>query len=267
MNISLAPMACESGEVARNVAAMARSIRAAADRGCDAVVFPEMCDTGYHMPTIARTASAWDAGPIVELSGFARENRIAVIVGLSEREGSTIYNSTAAIGPDGALLARYRKIHLFTGPPVCEDTHLAAGRSLVTFELGGFRVGLMTCYDVRFPEQARALALAGAEVLFVPAAFPLARIDHWRTLTAARAIENQVFVAAVNRIGTDHGLTFGGNSRLLDPAGVAIASSDESEPGLLVGKLDRARLDEVRAGLQVFRDRRPDVYGNFHPLT
>ncbi len=267
MNVALAQMACEPGGVANNVAAMARSIRVAAERGGDAVVFPEMCDTGYHMPTIARAASAWDRGPFLDLAGLAKECRIAVIAGLSERDGASIYNSTAAIGPDGALLAKYRKIHLFTGRPVCEHEHLAAGRSLATFELGGFRVGLMTCYDVRFPELARALALAGAEAVIVPAAFPLARIDHWTTLTAARAIENQLYVAAVNRVGADHGLTFGGRSVLLDPAGAALASASETDDVLVVGRFDRARLDEVRAGLQVFRDRRPDVYGNLGPLT
>jgi omega-amidase len=267
MRLALAQMRCEPGAPARNVAAMARAIRAAADRGCDVAVFPEMCDTGYHMPSIARDASAWNGGAFADLVGFAADARIAVVAGLSERDGPDIFNATAVIGPNGALLAKYRKIHLFTGQPVCEDAHMAAGRSLALVTLNDFRIGLMTCYDVRFPELSRALALAGAELLIVPAAFPLARIEHWSTLVAARAIENQLFVAAVNRVGTDHGLAFGGRSRILDPAGLVLASADESEDGLVVGDIDRGRLDEVRAGLSVFRDRRPDIYGNCGPVT
>jgi omega-amidase len=261
MRIALAQMVCESGAIARNVASMRESIRRAADAGYEMVVFPEMADTGYVMADIVRTASPWTGGPCIELAGAAAEHRIAVVAGLSERTDAGIANSTAVLDSAGRLVAKYRKIHLFTSEPVVEHQYLLAGNEPVLFTLGGFRFGLMTCYDLRFPELARTLALRGAEALIVPAAFPIARIAHWSILATARAIENQVYVAAVNRVGTDGGITFGGSSRLLDPAGAVLASANESDEVLIGSAIDRPRLDAVRGGIQVFRDRRPEVYG------
>ena len=260
MKLALAQIACVSGAVGHNVSAMIGRIRSAAEEGFDLVVFPEMADTGYVMADIVRTASSWVGGPLSELAGAAADSRIAVVAGLSERTDEGIYNSTAVLGADGRLVARYRKIHLFTAEPVAEQNHLAAGRDLVVCRLGEFTVGLMTCYDVRFPELARALALRGAELLIVPAAFPLARIQHWSTLIAARAIENQVYVAAVNRVGTDGRLTFGGNSLLLDPGGETLATANATDEVLIGGSLSRDRLDAVRSGIAVYRDRRPEIY-------
>ncbi|MFO0865393.1 MAG: nitrilase-related carbon-nitrogen hydrolase [Gemmataceae bacterium] len=117
-----------------------------------------------------------------------------------------------------------------------EHRYLRAGDSTTLCMIGDWKVGLLTCYDIRFPELARKLTLGGAELLIAPAAFPAARIGHWETITACRAIENQVYFAAVNRVGTDEGLAFGGSSRLLDPFGDLLARAD-AEDALLIGDL------------------------------
>jgi predicted amidohydrolase len=138
---------------------------------------------------------------------------------------------------------------------------LRPGTTLCAFTLAGFRFGLIVCYEVRFPEVARALALAGAEVLVVPAAFPAARRDHWKILTQARAVENQAYVLAVNRVGTDGTVLLGGASRVVDPWGIVEAAGSEDDETVLEATLERARLARVRAGLRVFEDRRESVYG------
>ena len=179
MRIALAQIRCRPGDVAANTRTIVDQVRAAAARGCDVIALPEMSDTGYHMPTIVRTASTWDGGVFGEISAVAAETRIAVVVGLSERVGGDIYNTALVLGPDGALIAKYRKTHLITAEPVCEQNTIRPGDALVLCDIAGFRAGLLTCYDIRFPELARKLVLAGAEILFVPAAFPAARIMHW----------------------------------------------------------------------------------------
>ncbi|QEL13420.1 carbon-nitrogen hydrolase family protein [Limnoglobus roseus] len=260
MKIGLAQLKCVPGDVAGNGWAIVRQVRAAADRGCDVVALPEMSDTGYHMPTIVKVAAGWDGGVYAEVAGVAAERKITVVVGLSERVGDDIYNTVAVIGTDGQLVAKYRKTHLITAEPVCEQNYIRPGDALTLCTVGEFRVGLMTCYDIRFPELARRLSLAGAELLIVPAAFPLVRIRHWETILACRAIENQVYVAAVNRVGDDHGLTFGGMSCLLDPYGTILSSAAETEEALLVGEVSRDRLTEVRDRMKVYQDRREELY-------
>jgi predicted amidohydrolase len=260
MKMALAQIRCLPGEIAANVRTIVESIRDAAERGCDAVVFPEMSDTGYHMPTIARTASAWNGAAYTEIAAAAARFKISVLAGLSERVGNDIYNTIAVIGADGAPIAKYRKTHLMTGAPICEHNFLRSGNEITLCTLGSFKIGLMTCYDIRFPELARRLCLQGAEVLVVPAAWPMYRLGHWETINACRAIENQVYVAAVNRVGTDKGLAFCGASRLLDPYGTILASASPLDDTLIVGEISRERLREVRGRLKVYEDRREELY-------
>lgn len=260
MKIALVQMACQSGEVTENTRQMQEEIARAARQGADLVIFPEMSDTGYHMETILRTASTWDQGPVPTLSQAAREHRLTVVAGVSERVGDKVFNSLAVLGPDGRLQASYRKIHLITAEPVCEHRYLQAGNQFVTCTIGDFTCGFLTCYDIRFPEMARQLTLRGAELLIVPAAFPLLRIDHWRTILRCRAIENQVYVAAVNRTGTDAGLTFGGCSQLIDPYGTLLTSASEIDRVTLHGEITRTQFQAHRERMKVLADRRTDLY-------
>ncbi len=260
MKIAVAQIDCEIGNVEANLTHVGELARSARDTGCDMVVFPEMVDTGYEMGAIEAAASSWDTGVFPQLCDLAAELDLYLICGLSERSERGVHNAVAAIDRRGALLAKYRKVHLFTGAPVHEERHLIAGDQSEVAEFSGFRWGMMVCYDVRFPEMARTLALRHADVLVVPSAFPHPRLRHWNTLLAARAIENQVYVVAANRVGTDGSVTFCGASQIIDPYGVVIAKAGEEEEALVSAEIDAAVIAETRASIKVFDDRVPSVY-------
>jgi len=177
-----------------------------------------------------------------------------------------VYNTSVLFGPDGTVRAVYRKIHLFDavsgGTPYRESDDLLPGDALATADVDGVTVGLTVCYDLRFPELYRALALRGAQVLLVPAAFTaFTGAAHWEVLLRARAIENGCFVVAPDQVG-EHlpGRACFGRSMIVDPWGAKLAEV-ETGVGVCVADLDTARLDEVRAQLPSLAGRRPDVYG------
>jgi predicted amidohydrolase len=169
--------------------------------------------------------------------------------------GDSIYNSLVVF--DGPNVRRYRKIHLFS--PTEENKVFEPGSEFLVTEYQGTKIGFMTCYDLRFPEMARSLALMGASIIVVIAAFPLPRIHHWHTLLQARAIENQCVMVAVNRVGTDEGITFGGSSCVIHPTGTWIDRANPSDEELIVQEL-RIDLSQARSSIPVFVDRRPDLY-------
>ena len=253
-------MDCLEGEPRRNTEKMLEFVANAAALSADIVVFPEMSDTGYDMPKIVRTASSWDEGPVVALRRAAKESGLNIIAGVSERAESDVYNAVVVIDRQGEIVVRYRKTHLITAAPIFEHEFLRAGDSLCTAQLEGTIIGLMTCYDLRFPEMARALALQGAKVIFVPAAWPLVRLPHWTCLTAARAIENQVFLIAIGRIGSDGGPAFSGTSTIYNPYGVILASASQIHERIIIADVDLNEVDLVRKQIQVHQDRRPELY-------
>ena len=260
MKIGIAQIDCQVGDVDTNCKTIASMVRKAADADCNVVVLPEMSDTGYDMETIRAHASTWDRGPCEMLRGLAADLGISVICGLSEREDDRIYNAAAVIDGAGTVIAKYRKAHLFCVPGVREDRYLARGESLTLTRLGGFTLGIMICYDLRFPEMARALALGGAEVMVVVSAWPVRRAGNWRILSAARAIENQVYLVAANRVGSDGPLLFCGTSRLLDPTGADVVCASETEQTLLTGEITRELIEQTRSNMRVFEDRQERLY-------
>jgi omega-amidase len=258
MKVALAQIVCEVGNVGANCNTLRRVAKQASGEGCDAVVFPEMSDTGYDMKTIVEKASTWKSGPLQLLQELASQLGIWIVCGLSEREEGDVYNAVAVVDRNGQLAARYRKAHLFT--PIGEERFLKRGDSLTVATIEGMQWGVMACYDLRFPEMARSLALKGAEVIVVPSAFPFPRINHWCTLLASRAIENQLYVVGANRAGVDGDLWFCGSSRVVDPYGVVVASASEVGEQLLFAEISRGRVSEVRGSMAVFEDRRRDIY-------
>lgn len=200
-----------------------------------------------------------DNGPT--LSGVrevAVRRGVTVVAGsLPLRRDDGIYNKTMVIGPHGQTVAAYEKLHLFT--MMGEERFFAAGPSRRSFALGGLPVGLAICYDLRFPELFRALALEGAQVIFLPAEWPAARADHWLTLTRARAIENQLYLCAVNCVGEHRGNPFYGHSLLIGPSGEIVAAGG-GEEAIIYGDIDPAVVAATRAGMQVWPDRRPEAY-------
>jgi predicted amidohydrolase len=252
----------------RNLAAADRLTREAAKAGAELIVLPEKWPVlGTPEQTIA-AAEPFD-GPVLQWAkGIAREFQVDLVAGsFSERTDSARGRNTSVhVGPDGELRAAYRKIHMFDvevgGRVYKESEHEAPGEEIVLSETAnGLGLGLTICYDVRFPELYRILAVQGAEIITVPAAFTFATTrDHWEVLLRARAIEGQAFVVAANQIG-EHapGIRSGGRSMIVDPWGVVLATAPDSET-FVIAELDLERQAEIRRTLPSLANRRPEAY-------
>jgi omega-amidase len=261
MKIAAAQIDCAVGEVSTNV----RKIRQFAERakaaGAEWVAFPEMSDTGYAMSAIREHASRWQEGAVPELRAMARELSIGIICGVSEREHECVFNAQVVIDPAGEIIGKYRKTHLFRPAPVEEHTVCTAGAEMVTLPIGGLRCGLGICYDLRFPEFHRALAVEyDANLFVISSAWPFPRVEHLRTLATARAIENQSYVVLSNRVGTDLRIPFCGTSCIIDPYGVVIAAASSDREELIVADVSADIVRSIRHAMPVFDHRRPEVY-------
>jgi predicted amidohydrolase len=263
LRISLVQMDCHLADPAQNFARAEGFVADAARRGSQLVVLPELWSTAYALDEAPRLASLLAAGPddatwFGRFAALARRHGVWLCGSLLQAEAGCFYNCLAVYGPDGALRGRYRKMHLFR--LMDEDQYLAAGDEAVLLDLPWGKVGLAICYDLRFPELFRRYALAGARLLLLPAEWPHPRREHWRTLLRARAIENQCFVAACNRVGTTKSNTFFGASAVIDPWGETLVEGGEAELVLTVD-VDLAACDQARQRIPVFADRRPELYG------
>ncbi len=263
MKIAAAQIACALGDVEANVRKMRDFSARAKEAGADLIVFPEMADTGYSMPVIQRLATAWTEGAVPELRKMAKDLSIAIISGVSEREGNSIYNSQVFVDAKGEIVGSYRKTHLFAGTPIGEDKCFSPGQELRSFPFGGgFQLGLSICYDLRFPEVYRKLAIEQAVNVFIlSSAWPFPRLEHFRILCAARAIENQSYLIVSNRVGTDEGVTCCGSSAIIDPYGVTVASASTDREELVQAEVSEEVITAVRNKMAVFDQRRPELYG------
>ncbi|WP_422660864.1 carbon-nitrogen family hydrolase [Paenibacillus sp. EC2-1] len=262
MNIALIQSYIEVGDPAANQKRIFDHMEKAmeADPKPDILVLPEMWNTGYALDRIQEIADKEGRETRENLSSFARKHRVQIIGGsIAEKMDEQIYNTMYIFNRQGEQVAKYSKMHLFR--LMDEEKHLQAGDEAVTFELEeGLIAGALICYDIRFPELARTLALEGAKVLFVPAEWPHPRLNHWRTLLIARAIENQMYVVACNRVGDSGETSFFGHSMIIDPWGEIVAEGGEEE-AIITGNLDSSLTDSVRQRIPVFEDRRPSLYG------
>jgi len=253
----------------RNLATADRLTRAAAAAGAELVVLPEKWSVlGTPEETVAG-AEPFDGPALSWARSTARELGIDLVAGsIAERvpgqeKGS---NTSVHIAPDGEVRAVYRKIHMFDvevgGRTYRESENEQGGDEIVLSETaGGVELGMTVCYDLRFPELYRILAIRGARVITVPAAFTLATTrDHWEVLLRARAIEDQAFVIAANQVG-EHakGLRSGGRSMIVDPWGVVLAQAPDSET-YICAELDLERQSEIRRTLPSLANRRPRAY-------
>lgn len=242
---------------AANLARARGFVEQAARAGARVAVFPELFTLGF---TMAPEPFAEPLpGPTTEaVAVLSREFGLFLVGSCVEAHTPHPRNAAFVTAPDGALIAAYRKIHPFSYGE--EHQHYTGGSDCPLFEVDGIPCGLQICYDLRFPEPFRSLAARGAEVVFVPANWPVRRIAAWSTLLAARAIENQMAVCGTNRVGRDGaGLDYPGASAIHDAFGTAVATGGEVE-GLVVGDLDLAALRAWRGRFPALQDRRPEVY-------
>lgn len=255
----------------RNLATADRLVRAAAADGAELVVLPEKWTVLGTPEQLAAGAEALDGPALGWARATARELGIDLVAGsIAERPEPPARakgaNTSVHVAPDGELRAVYRKVHLFdvevAGVAYRESDGEDPGEELVTSTLaGGVELGMAVCYDLRFPELFRILALRGALVVTLPSAFTLATTrDHWEVLVRARAIENQCFMVAPNQIGAHPpGNRSGGRSLIVDPWGVVLATAPDGE-GHVVADLDLGRQAEIRARLPSLANRRPSAY-------
>ncbi|WP_132060525.1 nitrilase-related carbon-nitrogen hydrolase [Halorussus amylolyticus] len=283
MKLALAQLEIESGAVETNRERAVDAVAEAADRGADLVALPEIFNVGYFaFGSYQRAAEPIDGPTLSAISDAASEHDIGVLAGsivedLAETESvptpadEGLANTSVLFDRDGSRLAFYRKHHLF-GYESAEAQMLVPGERLgiAAFEVTAegasasdrtpersvnATVGMTTCYDLRFPELYRDIAAAGADLILVPSAWPYPRVEHWKLLPRARAVENQLFVAAINGSGSADDATLLGRSTVYDPWGTALASTGD-DPDIVTTDADLGRVERVREEFPAWHDRR-----------
>ena len=261
MKIAAAQITCVLGDLSANLRKVRDFAVLAKESGNQLIVFPEMVDTGYSMPVIQKHAKKWSDGAVLELHKIAREISIALVAGISDRDGASIFNAQVFVNAQGEVLAKYRKTHLVTAAPLDERVCLSPGNDFVSCKVGKFTVGLSICYDLRFPEMARTLVVERrANVIVNSSAWPVVRAEHLRILALARAVENQSYFIIANRVGTDDGVTFCGSSLIVDPSGAILAAAPIDREELIEAEISEQVIADVRRRVPVFAHRRGELY-------
>ncbi len=225
----------------------------------DTVVLPETWNTGF-FPKENLPQYADDNGAQTKsvFSALAKEFNVNIVAGsVANRRADSIYNTAYVFDRTGACVAEYDKTHLFS--PMQEDHFFNKGDHLCRFTLDGVQCGILICYDIRFPELTRTLTVDGLDILFLVSQWPTARLAHLQLLTAARAVENQMFTVCCNSCGTAGETVYAGGSQIVDPWGTILARAEANEQ-LLTADLDLSIIDNIRNSIHVFRDRRPELY-------
>ncbi|MBD3341894.1 MAG: hypothetical protein GF353_22515 [Candidatus Lokiarchaeota archaeon] len=223
----------------------------------DIVCFPELFTTGYDLKNVKQYAEVFPGKTIEKILNIST-GKFSVIGTILEREDDNYYNTAFILDKLGIMVGKYRKVHLFS--PMLEKEFLSPGNTIDVFELPSLsklKVGIAVCYDLRFPEVFRKLALQGAEIIFVPSEFPNPKEEVWRTLLRARAIENQLYIVAINRIGQGMANDFFGASLVTN--GRYIEDMGEFR-GSRIFSIDLDDLKPIRTAIPLLQDRKPDVY-------
>ena len=257
---------------AANLEQAERLVTRAVSLGAELVVLPEKWNLVGDSEALQVGAETLEQGESVRaMADWAKRQGVVLVGGsiVERREGrEKLSNTSLVFDASGELIARYRKLHLFdvevAGQIYRESASEESGDEVVLTEVGGWKIGLTICYDLRFPELYRLLALAGAELVTVPANFTLRTgMAHWHTLLRARAIENALYLAAPGQIGEPTaGRPSYGHSLVVDPWGTVIAEAPDTQT-VIVAELERSRVSEVRSRLPVLSQRRPDVYRRY----
>lgn len=260
MKIAAIQFGVELGNPDTNYGIARTYMEQAAAQGASLLVLPEMWNTGFYPDNVRDLADQDGARTQQFLSAFAAQHHVHILGGsVACRRADKLYNTTYAVDRTGQIVSSYDKAHLFTLGK--EDAVFTPGDHANRFTLDGVPMSSVICYDLRFCEWVRCAVLDGAQILFVPAAWPMPRLRHWQMLNIARAIENQCFVVAVNACGVTGSYHFAGHSMIIDPLGQVLAEAGEADE-ILLTEVDAAQAGDVRRGLTVFADRRPGLYGD-----
>ena len=258
MRVSCIQMDINFGNVEENFQKAERLIESAMTEKPDLLVLPELWTTGYDLTRLDEIADKEAKKSIEFLQKLAKQYQVHIVGGSVASQTQTgVYNTMLVINQDGQLVTTYSKAHLFK--LMNEHHHLQSGDAKGLFELNQTLFAGLICYDIRFPEWIRAHTTEGAEAIVVVAEWPQPRLNHWRSLLIARAIENQCFVIACNRSGSDPDNVFAGHSMIINPWGEVIAEGDEGET-IVTGSIDLSEVKKVRNTIPIFSDRRTDLY-------
>ncbi|GGB10773.1 carbon-nitrogen family hydrolase [Macrococcus hajekii] len=224
----------------------------------DIVVLPEMWNTSYTLTRLHELTDDEGEREIRFLQKMAKQHALHIVGGsIAVKSNGQHYNRSIIIDQQGEIIYQYDKIHLV--PMLNEPDYLAAGHQFSTFELMNEKMGIIICYDLRFPELSRHLALDGAEIIYVVAEWPMERMAHFMALLKARAVENQCYIVACNTVGECEGTQFGGGSMIIDPGGEVLAQADAHEETVIV-QVDIKQSEAIRQAIPVFKSRRTDLY-------
>jgi len=257
LTITLAQIDVHTGQPEANLARVREFAAQAQKADADLLLLPELWLYGYDLKRAEDWAVPLSEGGFAHMATLARKFGLHIAGSLLERHAGGVSNTAVLYAPDGALLGFYRKIHLFR--LMDEHRHLISGDHATLCPTSWGPVGLAICYDLRFPELFRVMALAGADLFLVPVQLPMPRLDAWLTLARARAVENALFVAVCNRVGSEGQVTFAGRSLVVDPLGRVLAEGDDQER-LLIARADLREVHKARRYLAIYEDRRPEAY-------
>lgn len=259
MKVALIQMEVVLGDVEANRKKAVSMIEQGLSMDAKLFVLPEMWTTGYKLEEIHNLGEPADGPTIKMLQKIAKQHKVEIVTGsIAEVHQDKVYNTSYAINQSGDIIAKYRKMHLIG--LMEEDKYITSGTEKCIFDMSFGKAGLIICYDLRFLELPRALALSGCQTLFIPAEWPSIRGNHWLTLSVARAIENQMFVIAVNAVGKNPGNTFFGHSMIINPWGEVVAEGPEEKEKLVIADVDFVGGMECRQRMPIFKDRRPQFY-------
>lgn len=261
MNIVIYQMDIVAGDPKANRQKVSRWLGEQALENVDLVMLPEMWTTAYTLPELRDIAEdPADSETIRFLQDAAKRYHVHIMGGsMAVKQNGKVYNRAVVINNIGELVYDYDKIHLV--PMLNEPAYLSGGHDPVkVFELDGVKMGVVICYDLRFPEIIRSLALQGCELLFIPAEWPDSRRSHWDVLSMARAVENQMYVVTCNRPGSYDGITFAGSSAFIDPWGNVLQKGSVEHEETLQKTLDLSNVADVRKNVPVFDSRVPELY-------
>lgn len=258
ITISLAQMNIIPGDTDHNRATFRKMVAEAAKRQSDLVVFPELFSTGYVLEQAEDYASNPNEDMFAEMSDMAAEHKIAITGSILEHHNGGFANCMVYFDKEGEIQGTYRKMHLFR--LFDEEKYLEQGESPTVLDLPWGKAGAAICYDLRFPELFRRYSTQNdTTMLIIPAEWPLVRVEHWRTLLIARAIENQSYVVACNCAEKSGETVFGGHSMIIDPWGEIILEASEKE-ALLTAEIDMDTVSDIRSRIPIFDDLRKDTF-------
>jgi omega-amidase len=257
LRVVVAQLEITLGEPDRNISRARELLAVAKQRDAQLVLLPELWTTGYDLEHAAEHSLNLTSDPENVLSQLAREFDVYICGSTLENKDGKFFNTQTIYSRTGELVGLYRKLHLFGA--LNEPKFLSAGDRPVVVSLPWGQTGLAVCYDLRFPEMFRSYAIAGARLMLISAEWPHPRLEHWRTLLRARAIENQAFVVACNAVGETNGNVFFGHSMIINPWGEVLTEAGESQTTLFA-ELDLAQVDQIRSQYPVLADRRAGLY-------